>query len=126
MINRWFIIDSTNKKFGRLVSNVGKLLTRYDFSDSLNCMCSVKLIIINVGGIKMNKRYMCKKYWYHTGYPGGIKFRFACDFPVRKLFLKSLRNMLPNNRIRSKLLNNIFFRGVTDSFPIDNAQYLDI
>ncbi len=97
----WVLIDAEGLVLGRLASLVALKLRGKDkpqFTPHVDCGDYV--IIINADklaltGQKKNK----KKYFWHTGYPGGIKERTADEvldgkYPERVL-LKAVKRMLP-------------------------------
>ena len=72
----WWEIDATNLTLGRLSAFVAKYLRgkhKPIYTPSMNCGDHV--VIINAEKIAMsgNRKTTDKKYYRHTGYPGGIK-----------------------------------------------------
>ncbi|MFP2998050.1 uL13 family ribosomal protein [Candidatus Hodgkinia cicadicola] len=102
---RYYIIDLYNKSLGRIVSVISNILIRkYIYSNDEKI--DIKLFLININFIKKSKLFN-KFYWKHTGYPGGIKFKIGNNFPIKKLLIKILSNMLPNNKVKNVLLKNV-------------------
>ncbi|MDO9524057.1 MAG: 50S ribosomal protein L13 [Gemmobacter sp.] len=76
---KWILIDAEGVVLGRLASIVASLLRgkhKPTFTPHMDMGDNV--IVINADKIQMtgNKRED-KRYYWHTGYPGGIKFRTA-------------------------------------------------
>jgi len=75
----WYIIDATDVVLGRLAAETASILRgkkNPKFSPNLDCGDHVVIINaekIHLTGNKLEK----KKYYWHTGYPGGIKERTA-------------------------------------------------
>ena len=97
----WVLIDAEGLVLGRLASLVALKLRGKDKPQyTPHVDCGDYVIIINADklaltGQKKNK----KKYFWHTGYPGGIKERTADEvldgkYPERVL-LKAVKRMLP-------------------------------
>ena len=70
------------------------------------------VIVINAEKVHLtgNKRDT-KKYYWHTGYPGGIKYRVASDmlegkFPER-VIEKAVKRMLPGGPLSRKQMTNL-------------------
>ncbi len=74
---KWYIIDAEDVVLGRLASKAAMLLRgkhKPTFTPSIDCGDHV--VIINAEKVHLTgKKYESKKYYWHTGYPGGIKER---------------------------------------------------
>ena len=71
----WFVVDATNQNLGRLASNVAQIIRgkhKPFFTPNLDMGDFV--VVINAEKIALSgKKADTKKYWRHTGYPGGQK-----------------------------------------------------
>lgn len=105
-------IDAANKKLGRLASEIAFLLrgkNKPDFAP--HKFPNSKVIVFNTKKIVISgKKYENKKYFRHSGYPGGIKFKTFKDLfeedpsePLRR----SIYGMLPKNKLRDKMIKNL-------------------
>lgn len=109
----WILIDADGLVFGRLASHVANVLrgkNKPHFTPHVDCGDNV--IIINAEKIHLTglKREN-KTYYWHTGYPGGIKSRSAADildgkFPER-VIVKAVQRMLPGGPLSRKQLKNL-------------------
>ncbi|ACT34210.1 putative 50S ribosomal subunit protein L13 [Candidatus Hodgkinia cicadicola Dsem] len=54
-----------------------------------------KLVVVNAASIRLSKRLLSKRYWWHTGYPGGARFKTASRLSAGCLFKRVLAGMLP-------------------------------
>ena len=110
---KWILIDATDVVVGRLASFVanrlrGKHLASYtphvDDGDNV--------IIINAEKIHFTgNKFVDKKYYKHTGYPGGIKSTtpekiLESKFPER-ILQKAIRRMMPSGPLSNKQFNNL-------------------
>ncbi len=102
---KWYVIDASEAPLGRIATQVAELLTgkrKPMFTKHIDCGDYV--IVINAGdlvvtGDKLNK----KKYYRHTGYPGGLKEATLGDMMAKdptKVIEKAVRGMLPVNKLR--------------------------
>ena len=110
---KWVLIDATDLVVGRLASIVamhlrGKHLPTY----TPNMDMGDNVIIINAEKVKLtgNKLDQRKFYW-HTGYPGGIKERSQRDllggrFPERVLE-NAVRRMIPSGPLGRQQMKNL-------------------
>ncbi len=102
VVKKWIIIDAKDAIVGRLASFVAARLRgkhRPDYTPHVDCGDYV--IVINADKVVFTGRKLDdKKYYRHTGYPGGIKSRTASDilngrFPER-IVKKAVQRMLPH------------------------------
>lgn len=99
----WVMIDADGIVLGRLASYVAKVLRgKHKASFTPNMDCGDNVVIVNAGKVKLTGRKRGKKvYYYHTGYPGGIKERSAeyilsGEHPER-VMQKAIERMLPKD-----------------------------
>ena len=101
---KWFVIDAEGLVLGRMAAIVANILRgKHKPLYTPHIDCGDNVIIINAEKIILtgNKR-RDKTYYWHTGYPGGIKSRTAAQildgkFPER-VIAKAVERMLPKNK----------------------------
>lgn len=79
-INRkWWVIDAKDVVLGRLAATVANILRGKDKANyTPNVDCGDHVVIINAKDVKLTgKKLTDKVYYWHTGYPGGIKSKTA-------------------------------------------------
>jgi large subunit ribosomal protein L13 len=98
---KWIVIDAENAVVGRLATFIAMRLRgkhRPDYTPHVDCGDHV--VVINADKVKFTGRKLQQKtYYWHTGYPGGIKERTADKilggkFPER-ILEKAVERMLP-------------------------------
>ncbi len=98
---KWYLIDATDLVLGRLASFLAtRLRGKHKSSYCPNIDCGDYLIVVNAKNIKMTgKKLEQKKYFKHTGYPGGLKEKSYQDILNSKepeiLVKLSVKRMLP-------------------------------
>ena len=109
---KWYVIDATNIPLGRVASQVaailrGKNKTIYtphvDTGDYVIVINSDKMVLT---GNKLND----KKYFHHSGYPGGIKEETYKDLMEKKsdfTLEKAVKGMLPKNSLGKKMFTKL-------------------
>lgn len=109
----WVIVDAESKILGRFASRVAMVIRgkhKPDFTPHVDCGDNV--IVINADKIKMTgKKWDNKTYISHTGYPGGqrsITPRQLRDKSSTLLIERSVRGMLPKNRLGRALFKNLY------------------
>jgi len=109
----WVVVDATDIPLGRLSSQVAMMLRgkhRPNFTPHVDCGDNV--IIINAEKVVLTgKKWTDRKFFSHSGYPGGQKITspaqlFAKD-PTR-LVERAVKGMLPKNRMGSVLFRNLY------------------
>ena len=110
---KWILIDADGVVLGRLAAKVATILRGKEKPTYTPHMdMGDNVIVINAEKVHLtgNKRDT-KKYYWHTGYPGGIKSRKASDildgkFPERVL-IKAVKRMLPKGPLAKRQLTNL-------------------
>jgi large subunit ribosomal protein L13 len=106
---RWWIVDAEGQNLGRLASVIadtvrGKRSPWYTpHVDTGDFVVVVNAERIAVTGNKLRD----KRYWRHSGYPGGIKSRTLAEQLERRpeeVIRMAVRGMLPKNRLGRKQL----------------------
>ncbi len=129
---KWILIDAEDVVLGRLASTVANILrgkTKPTFTPHMDCGDNV--IIINAEKVKLtgNKR-SDKKYYWHTGHPGGIKERtvekiLEGRFPERVLE-KAVERMVPRGPLGRQQMRNLrIYAGTEHPHEAQNPTVLD-
>ena len=108
----WILVDAKDKTLGRLASALasrlrGKHRPEYtpnaDLGDYIVVINANK---INVTGDKLNQ----KKYFKHSGYPGGIKSKSlnkVIENSPEDAIRMAVKGMLPKNKLGKKMLTKL-------------------
>lgn len=106
------IIDASGKRLGKLATEVAVLLKgKNKPTFTPNVLNSDKVVIVNTNNLDVDgKKSEKKMYHRYSGYPGGItttslKKLFQKD--SREVIRKAVYGMLPKNKLRAKMLNNL-------------------
>lgn len=128
----WYVIDATDLVLGRMAAEVatilrGKKKTYY----SPNLDCGDNVIIINAEKVHLTAdKAEKKKYYWHTGYPGGVKERTASTiidgkFPQRVVH-KAIERMLPRTPLgRAQLRKVHVYAGEQHPHEAQKPQAID-
>ncbi len=129
---KWYLIDANDKVLGRIVSKVASLLRgkhKPTYTPSVDMGDNV--IIINAAKVKLtgNKPFK-KKYYRHSGYPGGLKERNFLDMMKRDptfAIRNAVKGMLPHNRLgRKQLLHVKIYAGEDHPHQAQKPEILEI
>ena len=128
----WWIVDARGAVLGRLASEVAQRLRgkhKVDFTPHLDmgdCVVVVNAEKIEVTGNKEKD----KKYFSHTGYPGGGKETSLEDLRQSKpeaIIQKAVKGMLPHNKIGRSILTHLkIYVGSEHPHKAQNPQELQI
>ena len=109
-----YTIDSTDKSIGRVASEaatvlMGKKTTGY----ARNIVAPVEVHITNAARAKIGPKKMTDTVFrHHTGYRGNLKGvalkQFIAERGYRELFRKTVYGMLPRNKLRPKMIKNLY------------------
>ena len=110
---KWILVDAEDVVLGRLASILAmRLRGKHKPEYTPNMDCGDYIIVINAEKVKLtgNKRTQ-KTYYWHTGYPGGIKSRTADKllegrFPER-VISKAVERMVPRGPLGRKVMSNL-------------------
>ena len=106
---QWILVDANNKVLGRLATQIAvKLLGKDNPRYTPGVDIAPHIVVINAAGIVCTSKD--KKFYWHTGYPGGIKEEKVSDRIENKpdkVILKAVERMLPRNKHGRKLLTKL-------------------
>jgi len=90
------------------------------------------VIVINADKVQMTgKKRTDKKYYWHTGHPGGIKHRTAEQIlegaHPERVVTKAVQRMLPGNRLsRVQMTNLRVYASADHPHEAQNPEVLDV
>ena len=99
--NNWLLIDAENAVVGRLAAYISKVLRGKNKAQYTPHMNNGDFVVVtNIEKIKFTgKKFNKKKYYRHTGYPGGIKTTYPSILLNKK--------QLASNRCRKSCCRKI-------------------
>ncbi len=110
--NSWILINAENAIVGRLASYISRILRGKNKNQyTPNMDCGDFVIVTNIDKIKFTgKKLNNKKYYRHTGYPGGIKVTTPSALFKRKpeeILKQAVKRMLPRGPLAKKQLSKL-------------------
>ena len=116
---QWWLVDASDKVLGRFASEVAQVLRgkhRADYSP--NIYMGDAVIIVNADKIRVTgNKSETKKYFRHSGYPGGVKYASFSDLMKNdsdKVVLNAVKGMLPKNKLGREISKHIRIYKDTD------------
>jgi len=130
--SNWFEIDAKNAVVGRLASIISKIIRGKNKSTYSPHVDHGDFVVVkNIDKIKFTgKKFQNKKYYRHTGYPGGIK-----ETTPEKLYEKkpgealklAVKRMLPGGVLGRKQLTKLkIYSGPDHPHSAQNPKLIDI
>jgi len=109
----WHLVDVNGKILGRISSEIAKLLMGKSKPHYVrNLDCGDYIVVINASGVKVTgKKEENKKYYRHSGYPGGLRmqtFKELKDSKPEEIIRHAVKGMLPQNKLRDRMLTRLF------------------
>ena len=130
--NNWYEIDASNAVVGRLATIISKILRGKNKTNFTPHMDNGDFVVVkNVESIKFTgNKFENKKYYRHTGHPGGIKetnpSRLSKKKPEEVLKL-AVKRMLPGGPLAKKQLSKLkIYVGSEHPHAAQNPELLDV
>jgi len=130
---KWVLIDAENVVVGRLASLVAsRLRGKHKPSFTPHVDDGDNVIIINADkAVLTGSKLTDKKYYWHTGHPGGIKERTAKQilegrFPER-VVEKAIERMIPRGPLGRQQMRNLrVYAGAEHPHEAQQPETLDV
>ena len=130
--NNWYIINAENAAVGRLAAFVSKVLRGKNKATFNPHMDNGDFVVVtNIDKIKFTgKKFSEKKYYRHTGHPGGIKISSPLILSEKNKYdqiLKlAVKRMLPGGPLAKKQLSKLkIYKGTTHPHNNQNPKEID-
>ena len=116
---QWWLFDASDKVLGRFASEVAQVLRgKHRANYSPNIYMGDAVIIVNADKIRVTgNKSETKKYFRHSGYPGGVKYASFSDLMKNdsdKVVLNAVKGMLPKNKLGREISKHIRIYKDTD------------
>lgn len=113
IVRKWYVVDATDIVLGRLSTEIASILRgKHKPTFTPHVDCGDYVIIVNAEKVALTGNKLDgKNYYRHSGYPGGLKVRNArtmLQLQPQKLLEKSIRGMLPKNRLGDDMYRKLF------------------
>jgi large subunit ribosomal protein L13 len=100
----WWLVDTTDQTLGRLATRIATLLEgKHKPIYSPHLDTGDHVVVVNAGKVKVTgNKLLQKRYYRHSGYPGGLREEDLQTLLARKPELvieRAVKGMLPQNRL---------------------------
>ncbi len=128
----WYIIDAQDAVVGRLAAYISKVLRGKNKSKYNPHIDNGDFVVVtNIDKIKFSgKKFINKKYYKHTGHPGGIKEStptFLKEKNKTEQILKlAVKRMLPGGPLAKKQLTKLkIYNGESHPHEVQKPKIID-
>ncbi len=108
----WLVVDATGHTLGRLATQIadalrGKRKPEY----TPHCDTGDFVVVVNAEKIEVTgKKRQQKRYYRHSGYPGGLRERTFAEMQARRpeeIIRLAVKGMLPRSRLARQQLRKL-------------------
>ena len=109
---KWLLLDARDETLGRISSKIASILmgknkAQYTPHNDLGDY----VVVVNAEKIKVTgNKDTQKKYYKHTGYPGGLKSSTFSEIIKKNsgnVILKAVKGMLPKNKLSNSMISKL-------------------
>ena len=127
---QWILVDANEQNLGRLATKISELLLgkhKPDFTPGV--LMGDTVVVINAEKLKFTqKRLENKKYYRHSGYPGGlttITLGNLLEKHPERVIRHAVWGMVPHNKFGRKLMKRLkVYAGTEHPHEAQNPQPL--
>lgn len=133
-VNRkWILVDAEGLVLGRMaviIANILRGKNKPYFTP--NADCGDNVIVINADKIALTgKKLEDKKYYWHSGYPGGIKNRSMSQLMSEprsdRMVRNAVRRMMSKGSLSRAILSKLrVYKGAEHPHAAQNPEILDV
>jgi len=133
IVRKWYLVDAEDLVLGRMASVIAtRLRGKHKTTYTPHMDCGDNIIVINAEKVKLtgNKR-ADKTYYWHTGYPGGIKSRTAGSIlegaHPERVVQKAVERMISRNPLgRQQMTKLHVYAGNDHPHEAQQPEVLDV
>lgn len=128
----WFVVDASGKTLGRLATEIARRLRgKHKPEYTPHVDTGDNIIVINAEKVVVTgNKAKDKKYYRHSGFPGGIKEINFSDLQKRKpemIIEKAVKGMLPRGPLGRDMYRKLkVYAGSEHKHAAQQPQILDI
>ncbi len=133
VVKKWIVVDAEDMILGRLATNVANILRgKHKTTFTPHVDCGDNVVIVNAAKVQVTGKKLDQKVFYwHTGFPGGIKGRtlgktLAGRFPERAIE-KAVERMVPRGPLGRQQMRNLrVYAGAEHPHAAQQPEVLDL
>ena len=130
---KWLLIDAEDLVLGRMASIIAmRLRGKHKPTYTPHMDCGDNVIVINAEKVRLTGNKLANKIFYwHTGYPGGIKQRTAGQILAgahpERVVIKAVERMVPRGPLGRQQMRNLrVYAGADHPHEGQKPEVLDV
>ena len=101
---KWVIIDASTAPLGRVATTIAKyLIAKYKPTYTSHVDAGDYVVVINAAHVVVTgEKETDKKYYHHSGYPGGIRDESLSELRTKypeRIIIEAVKGMIPKNKL---------------------------
>jgi large subunit ribosomal protein L13 len=109
---QWHLMDAKNQTLGRLATDIAKLLMGKNKANYVPYLdLGDNVVVVNAAKVKVSgKKETQKKYYRHSGYPGGLKTETLAEVRAEKpeqLVIHAVKGMIPHTKLGRQMIKKL-------------------
>lgn len=130
--HKWYLVDADGLVLGRMSTTISQLLRgKHKPIYTPNIDTGDHVVVINAEKIAVTGgKELKKKYYHHSGYPGGLKEKRYEDLQKmqpEKIVYDSVKGMMPKTKLGRAMLKKLHvYAGNEHPHQAQNPQPIDI
>ena len=132
VVHGWYVVDAQNKVLGRLASQIAmRLRGKHKPEYTPHVDTGDYIVVLNAAKIRVTgRKQLGKKYYRHTGFPGGVKetdfTKLHARFPDRAL-QRAVKGMLPKGPLGYAMLKKMkVYTGASHPHEAQQPKQLEV
>ncbi len=128
----WYVVDAEDKTLGRLASEIAsRLRGKHKPEYTPHVDTGDYIVVVNAEKVRVTGgKFDGKKYYRHSGYPGGIKVMNFRDMQARqpeRIIEKAVKGMLPKNPLGRAMFRKLkVYSGAEHPHAAQQPQPLEL
>lgn len=130
---KWYVIDAEGVVLGRLAAIIAtRLRGKHKPTFTPHMDCGDNIIVINAAKVRLTGNKMAdKRFYWHTGYPGGIKNRTMGQIlggaHPERVVQKAVERMISKGPLARKQMKNLrVYAGAEHEHEAQQPEVLDV
>ena len=130
---KWYVIDAEGVVLGRLAAIIAtRLRGKHKPTFTPHMDCGDNIIVINAAKVRLTGNKLAdKRFYWHTGYPGGIKNRTMGQIlggaHPERVVQKAVERMISKGPLARKQMKNLrVYAGAEHEHEAQQPEVLDV
>ncbi len=130
--HKWILIDASSAPLGRVSTVIAKyLIGKYKPTYTPHMDAGDYVVVINAAQLVVTgAKETDKKYYHHSGYPGGIRDESLGEVRVKypeRIIMEAVKGMIPRNKLAAERLKRLrIFPGEAHTHTAQTPEKVEI